>query len=69
MLIRNDEEEDTPQGRDLNESYLSDYHEIDGVKIPFTVKQVHGHTTAIVHLTDVRVNQPIDDAVFSKPTQ
>jgi hypothetical protein len=69
LLIRNDEEEDTPQGRDLNESYLSDYHEIDGVKIPFTVKQVHGHTTAIVHLTDVRVNQPIDDAVFSKPTQ
>jgi hypothetical protein len=48
---------------------LSDYREVDGVKVPF---QVSGTSTArnfVATITSVTHNQKIDAAVFSKPAQ
>lgn len=67
LLIRNVDEMDTPQGHDIVESFLQDYREVEGVKIPFTVRQVHNKLILIVRITDVKMNQPIDDAKFTKP--
>lgn len=67
LLIRNVDETDTPQGHDTVESFLEDYREVEGVKLPFTVRQVHNKLILIVRLTDVKMNQPIDDAKFAKP--
>lgn len=69
LLIRNDEEQTSADGPDITESYLTDYRDVEGMKVAYTVRQVHGRTTLIVHLSEVRVNQPIDDAVFAKPAQ
>ena len=69
LLIRNVEETDTPQGRDTVESFLEDYREVEGVKQPYTVRQIHGKITFIVRITEVKINQPIDDAKFAKPAQ
>jgi zinc protease len=69
LLIRNDEEHDTPDGRDVVQSYLEDYRDVEGVKQPFTVRQAHGATHIIIKLTEVQMDQPIDDAKFAKPAQ
>jgi zinc protease len=69
LLIRNVDEMDTPQGHDVVESFLEDYREVEGVKLPFTVRQVHNKLILIVRITDVKMNQPIDDAKFAKPAE
>ena len=69
LMVRSDEEHDSPDGRDVAQTFLSDYREVDGVKLPFAVRQTHGATTFIVKLNDVRMNQPIDDSIFAKPAQ
>lgn len=67
LLIRNVDETQTAQGPDVVESFLEDYREVEGVKIPFTVRQVHNKLVLIVRITDVKMNQPIDDTKFAKP--
>lgn len=69
LLVRNDEITDTPQGHDLVQSFLEDYRDVDGVKQPYTVRQVHGKITFIIRLTDVKMDQLIDEAIFAKPAQ
>jgi zinc protease len=69
LLVRRDEESDTPDGRSSTQSYLEDYRDVDGVKQPFTFRQVIGINTLIVRLTDIKMDQPIDDAKFAKPAQ
>ena len=69
LLVRNDEITDTPQGHDLVQSFLEDYREVAGVKQPYTVRQIHGKITFIIRLTEVKMDQPIDEAIFAKPAQ
>jgi zinc protease len=69
LLIRADEESDSPQGRDVIQFYFEDYRDVEGVKQPFTVRQVHGKVSFIVRLTEVKWDDPIDDAKFAKPAQ
>jgi zinc protease len=69
LLIRADEESDSPQGRDTIQFFFEDYRDVEGVKQPFTVRQVHGKVSFIVRLTEVKWDDPIDDAKFAKPTQ
>jgi zinc protease len=69
LLTRNDEEQDSAEGRERTEFYLSDYREVEGVKVPFTIRQIQGKSILTVRLTDVLVNQPIEDSVFSMPAK
>jgi zinc protease len=69
LLIRADEESDSPQGRDTIQFFFEDYRDVDGVKQPFTVRQVHGKVSFIVRLTEVKWDDPIDDGKFAKPGQ
>ncbi len=45
----------------------SDYREVDGVKVPFSVVVVNAMQTVTIALTKVEHNKPIDEAMFSKP--
>ena len=67
LLLRNEIERDTPQGRATFQTDLEDYKEVDGVKIPFTVRQANPNLTLVVKLSEVRHNVPVDDAKFAKP--
>jgi zinc protease len=69
LLIRADEESDSPQGRDTIQFFFEDYRDVDGVKQPFTVRQLHGKVSFIVRLIEVKWDDPIDDAKFAKPAQ
>ncbi|MFZ0821371.1 MAG: hypothetical protein WAM91_14985 [Candidatus Acidiferrales bacterium] len=67
LMVRNDEELDMPTGRASTLSYFEDYRDVQGVKHPFTIRQVQGETEATIHLVQILVNQPVDDAMFVKP--
>ncbi len=67
LLVRSDIERDTPQGRATFETELEDYKEVDGVKVPFIVRQSTPALSYAIKLTEVRHNVPVDDARFAKP--
>ena len=46
---------------------LEDYRAVDGVKRPFRIRQVTTQFTAVVQLSEVTHNAPIDDSMFRKP--
>lgn len=68
LLVRSDIEADTPQGKMKVTSYISDYRDVDGVKVPFTIKQTTPTIEFVIKLDSVKHNVAIDDAKFNKPS-
>ena len=49
---------------------FEDYREVDGVKLPFTVRQSVidvGNPFVIRKLTEIKLNAPVDDSKFNMP--
>ncbi len=46
---------------------FDDYRAVDGVKRPFSIRQITPQFTVEITFTEVKHNVPIDDAVFKKP--
>jgi hypothetical protein len=69
LLLRTVMKIDAPEaGGEIEQTGdLSDYREVDGVKVPFTVKVVNPVQSLTITLTKVEHNKLIDDAMFSKP--
>jgi zinc protease len=67
LMLRTDREADTPQGKMPFEIYMEDYREVDGVKMPFTVRQVAPAISFTIKVDEVKHNVPVDDAKFNKP--
>jgi outer membrane lipoprotein-sorting protein len=69
LLLRVVMKIDTPElGGEIEQTTdLSDYREIDGVKIPFTVQTVNSVQTVTIRLDKIEHNKPIDDSMFAKP--
>ena len=45
----------------------SDYRDVSGVKVPFTVKHSTWNAVTTEKFTDVKINAPVADTVFAKP--
>ena len=56
------------QGSEIEiETLLSNYQEVDGFIMPFnSEQQMNGQTMITIMIDDVKVNQEVDDAIFSK---
>jgi hypothetical protein len=55
-------------GGDVEQTIVvSDYRDVDGVKIPFQIRSVNQFQTVSITATKVEQNTAIDDAMFSKP--
>jgi hypothetical protein len=68
LLVRLDAEREGPQGPAMMETYLEDYKEVEGVKLPFTMRQKVGEGFEILlKVTEVKFNTEVDDARFAKP--
>jgi len=67
LLVRSQTRVNGPQGIIDIDSRFSDYREVDGVKLPFTIDQERSDFSFTIKLTDVKHNIPIDDAKFEKP--
>jgi outer membrane lipoprotein-sorting protein len=49
-------------------SDFSDYREVDGLKVPFSIRQfLNGTPVLNVKLTQIEFNVPVDDAIFAMP--
>ena len=68
LLVRMDSEAVGPMGKLSISTTLEDYKEVDGVKIPFTVRQDSSAISFTIKLTEVKQNVPIEDAKFNKPS-
>jgi zinc protease len=59
---------DTPETGEVEQTTdLSDYREVDGIKIPFTIKVSTAGQGFTIAVTKVEHNIKIDEALFSKP--
>jgi hypothetical protein len=67
LLVRQDGEEESPQGKAMVENYMDDYKAVDGVKIAHSLKRVNPMMTVVIKLTEVKNNVEIDEAKFAKP--
>ncbi len=68
LLIRQDTEREGPQGKMAVEMYFEDYKVIEGLKMPHLLRQVTPMFSATIKLTEVKVNAPIEDTHFAKPS-
>jgi hypothetical protein len=46
---------------------FSDFREVDGIKLPYTVRQESPSSTFTIKFTEIRHNEGIEDAAFAKP--
>lgn len=67
FLVRSDRIAVSPQGKIQMQIFQSNYQEVDGVKIPFEVKQVMMGMEFILKTTEVKQNVEIEDTKFDKP--
>lgn len=68
LLISAQAERERPEGRIRTESQFEDYRDVDGVKLPFTIRETNPNLSLILRLSEIKHNVPIEDAKFSKPT-
>jgi outer membrane lipoprotein-sorting protein len=67
LLVRQVATRQMPQGPLEVEVTFADFRPVDGVKRPFTIRQATSLFTAVIHLTEVKHNVPLDDAMFKAP--
>jgi hypothetical protein len=48
-------------------STFEDFKEVDGVKLPFSVRQTTPDFDYVIRYSDIKYNVPIDDSKFEKP--
>jgi hypothetical protein len=55
-------------GSEDAETYLEDYREVNGVSLPYRIRQKYQDVWITTTITELKVNEPIDPAVFEKPS-
>jgi hypothetical protein len=70
LLVRQDIYFEGSKGKPApTEIYYDDYRDVDGIKLPFTIRQVYLDYISTLKVNDVKHNIPIDDAKFDGPSK
>jgi len=64
LKFKETKEIQTKQGLFEQDSYFSDYREVNGLKYPFKIKQYLGLQVIELTVTSIEVNTGLDDSVF-----
>ncbi len=67
LLLRSDMTVNGPQGEFTLKTTVTDYREVDGIKVPFQITQGLPMGTMGMRVSEIKSNVPIDDAIFAKP--
>jgi zinc protease len=67
LLIRQVSSRDTSQGSLVIQADMSDYRDVDGIKMPFLTKQTMPIAEVTIQLLEVKNNVALEDARFAKP--
>ncbi|HKC65336.1 MAG TPA: hypothetical protein VKB86_16965 [Pyrinomonadaceae bacterium] len=69
LLVRHDSIEEGDGGKKPVEEYYSDYRAVDGIKVPFALRQKSPGMELAIKITEVKQNVAIDDSKFNKPEE
>jgi hypothetical protein len=50
-----------------NQTFLEDYKDVDGLKVPTTIRQTNPNISFTIKFTDIKSNVPVEDTKFNKP--
>jgi len=67
LLVRVESEIHDADGVSHLREDLSDYRDVDGVKLPFMSKETNGDTTYTIKMSEVHHNVELEDSDFAKP--
>jgi hypothetical protein len=67
LLVRCVNQRYTPDGLTEFQADVEDYTPVDGVKLPFTVRQSGGGSAFVIRFTEVQHNVQLTDAQFAQP--
>ncbi len=67
LKIKEVKEVETKQGSFQQETFYSDYKEVDGLKFPFKIIQSFGMQTIEMNVSSVKLNMGLKDSVFEIP--
>jgi photosynthetic reaction center cytochrome c subunit len=67
LLLRRTIATRTPLGQLPEQIDYSDYRDVNGVKVPFQVRYATWQNVQTEKFTDVKINLPVDDGLFTKP--
>ncbi len=67
LKIKEVKEVETTQGSFQQETFYSDYKEVDGLKFPFKIKQSFGMQTIEMNVSSVKLNRGLKDSDFEIP--
>ena len=67
LKIKEVKEVETTQGSFQQETFYSDYKEVDGLKFPFKIKQSFGMQTIEMNVSSVKLNEGLEDSIFEIP--
>ena len=67
LLVKRDYKLEAPEGVLSFETFYDDYREVDGVKLPCTLRRVGPDNVLILKFTEIKQNVEMDDGKFSKP--
>jgi hypothetical protein len=67
LMVRTVNQRYTTEGVTEFQADVADYTEVDGVKLPFTVRQTGASATFIIRFTEVHHNLQLTDSQFAKP--
>ena len=68
LLIRQDSERESPEGKIPVQVYFDDYRDVEGVKLPHVMRQVTPQFEMSIKVSGVKNNVPVDEAAFKKPS-
>lgn len=69
LLVRRDGTSISPEGRQEAKTFLEDYRDVDGVKMPFRSRAITSAVEIVIVVTEVKNNVAVEDARFAKPKQ
>ena len=64
LKLREESTEETPQGPMTSSSTYSDYREVNGIMVPYTIEAKTGPQNVKLSASEVKVNSGIDDSMF-----
>lgn len=67
LVLRDSSQRHGPDGVSEFQQDYEDYHEVDGVKLPFTIRQTSEGTLVIITVAEYHHNVQLDDGEFAKP--
>jgi len=68
LLVREDIVVISSDSETPAQMFFEDYRDVGGIKMPFTLRQITPALTSAIKLSDTRINVPVDDAKFAKPS-